>query len=73
MNLPQNEAIAQLEKDMQRVNDEVERLQMRMDECEKDMQQLKVTLYARFGNNISTCARDSKLTLRSGTLNQHHT
>jgi len=51
--MPQSDALVQLEKDTKRTNDELERLQTRMDECEKGMSELKVLLYARFGANIN--------------------
>ena len=56
MSMTQSEALEQLEKDTKRADEELERLQSRMSECEKGMSELKVTLYARFGSNISMCA-----------------
>lgn len=53
VDMPQSDALVQLEKDTKRTNDELERLQTRMDECEKGMSELKVLLYARFGANIN--------------------
>ena len=53
IDMPQSDALVQLEKDTKRTNDELERLQTRMDECEKGMSELKVLLYARFGANIN--------------------
>lgn len=53
MSMTQSEAMAQLETDTQRAEQELTHLQDRMDECEKGMKELKVLLYARFGNNIS--------------------
>ncbi|WFD24063.1 hypothetical protein MEQU1_002760 [Malassezia equina] len=53
VNMTQSEAMAQLETDTQRAEQELKHLQERMDECEKGMEELKVLLYARFGNNIS--------------------
>lgn len=51
--MTQSEAMAQLETDTRRAEQELSHLQERMDECEKGMEELKVLLYARFGNNIS--------------------
>ncbi|WFD27955.1 hypothetical protein MNAN1_002963 [Malassezia nana] len=53
VNMTQSEAMAQLETDTQRAEQELTHLQERMDECEKGMGELKVLLYARFGSNIS--------------------
>lgn len=53
VNMTQSEAMAQLETDTQRAEQELTHLQERMDECEKGMDELKVLLYARFGSNIS--------------------
>ncbi|WFC95460.1 hypothetical protein MBRA1_002108 [Malassezia brasiliensis] len=50
----QEEALAQLEQDTKEADDELERLQRVMDECETGMKELKVKLYAKFGSNIST-------------------
>ena len=50
----QEEALAQLEQDTKEADDELERLQLVMDECETGMKELKVKLYAKFGSNIST-------------------
>ena len=44
MNMTQSEALEQLEKDTKRADEELERLQSRMSECEKGMSELKVTL-----------------------------
>ncbi|KAI3613533.1 hypothetical protein CBS9595_004366 [Malassezia furfur] len=49
----QEEALAQLEQDTKEADDELERLQRVMDECETGMKELKVKLYAKFGSNIS--------------------
>ncbi|SHO79011.1 Similar to S.cerevisiae protein GIM3 (Subunit of the heterohexameric cochaperone prefoldin complex) [Malassezia sympodialis ATCC 42132] len=53
VSMTQSEAMAQLETDTQRAEQELTHLQDRMDECEKGMKELKVLLYARFGNNIN--------------------
>lgn len=53
VHMPQADALAQLEKDTQRADEELAHLQAQMDECEQGMEELKVKLYARFGNNIS--------------------
>ncbi|KAI3623846.1 hypothetical protein CBS14141_003545 [Malassezia furfur] len=49
----QEEALAQLEQDTKEADDELERLQRVMDECETGMKELKVKLYAKFGSNIN--------------------
>jgi len=53
VSMTQSDAMAQLETDTQRAEQELTHLQERMEECEKGMEELKVLLYARFGNNIS--------------------
>ncbi|WFD02155.1 hypothetical protein MOBT1_000836 [Malassezia obtusa] len=49
----QEEAVAQLEQDTKDADEELERLQQVMEECESGMKELKVKLYAKFGSNIN--------------------
>lgn len=53
VSMEQEDAIAQLEQDTKRTDEELARLQQVMDECESEMKELKVALYAKFGSNIS--------------------
>ena len=52
MTLSQSDALAQLERDTERVSAEVAALEKASEECEEGMNKLKVTLYAKFGKNI---------------------
>ncbi|WFC99925.1 hypothetical protein MYAM1_002671 [Malassezia yamatoensis] len=54
ISMEQQEALMQLEQDTKQADQQLERLQGVMEECETGMKQLKVELYAKFGSNIST-------------------
>ncbi|WFD33502.1 hypothetical protein MCUN1_000315 [Malassezia cuniculi] len=49
----QEDALAQLECDVERTTNQVEMLKRTAAECETEMAQLKRVLYARFGSNIN--------------------
>lgn len=53
LHVSQPKALQLLENDTSRVDQEIERLEKIVDECEDEMKKLKVTLYGKFGNNIS--------------------
>lgn len=42
-----------MEKETSRLEEEIEALKSRVDECEEEMKKLKVVLYGKFGSNIS--------------------
>ncbi|KZT62012.1 Prefoldin, subunit 4 [Calocera cornea HHB12733] len=42
-----------LEKEQKSIDEEISSLQSRIDECENGMKELKVVLYAKFGNAIN--------------------
>lgn len=48
-------AIELLEKEQQRLQAEIERLETQSQSGEEEMKKLKVDLYAKFGSNISKC------------------
>ncbi|WFD43694.1 hypothetical protein MPSI1_002358 [Malassezia psittaci] len=52
--MEQQEALMQLEQDTKQADQQLDKLQEVMEECETGMKQLKVELYAKFGSNIST-------------------
>jgi prefoldin subunit 4 len=53
LHLPHHRAMKRLESDQAHVDGEIAKLTQVVDQCERDMRALKVTLYARFGNAIN--------------------
>lgn len=53
IHLPHHRAVKRLESDQTQVDGEIAKLTEVVDQCERDMKALKVTLYARFGNAIN--------------------
>ncbi|KAH9985343.1 Prefoldin subunit-domain-containing protein [Russula vinacea] len=53
IHLPHHRAMKRLESDQAQVDGEIAKLTDVVDQCERDMKALKVTLYARFGNAIN--------------------
>lgn len=53
LHVSQPKALQLLEDDTRRVDEEIERLEKVVDECEEEMKKLKVVLYGKFGSNIS--------------------
>ncbi|KAI0339917.1 Prefoldin subunit 4 [Trametopsis cervina] len=53
VHLPHGRAMKRLEKDQEAVDQELSSLKDRAEECEKDMKNLKVILYAKFGKAIN--------------------
>nr|ODN86953.1 prefoldin subunit 4 [Cryptococcus depauperatus CBS 7841] len=47
------EARAQLKEDMNKYEQEIEKLENKAEDCEKGMKELKVLLYAKFGKQIN--------------------
>jgi hypothetical protein len=57
ISLPQPRVLSLLEKETSRLDEEIEALKSRVDECEEEMKKLKVVLYGKFGSNISESKR----------------
>lgn len=53
ISVPQARALELLERDTAALDAEIERLKGNADQCEVGMKDLKVSLYAKFGQNIS--------------------
>jgi len=53
LHLPHHRAMKRLESDQAQVDGEIANLTKVVDQCERDMKALKVTLYARFGSAIN--------------------
>ncbi|PWN22159.1 Prefoldin, subunit 4 [Microstroma glucosiphilum] len=53
VHLPQPKVISLLEKETTKLDEEIEALKARVDECEEEMKKLKVVLYGKFGSNIN--------------------
>ncbi len=53
LHLPHHRALKRLESDQAQVDGEIAKLTEVVDQCERDMKTLKVTLYARFGSAIN--------------------
>jgi len=51
--LPQPKAMKRLEQDQDRIAKRVDELSEQADECDKQMKDLKITLYAKFGSAIN--------------------
>jgi len=51
--MPHSRALKRLEKDQATIGAEVAELSAQADECEAEMKQLKVVLYAKFGKAIN--------------------
>lgn len=74
--VPGAEALTLVERDTERVEAELQRLAQQQEEAQKEMDKLKVALYAKFGDNISELVAmlagvshaDLSLPCRSGAL-----
>jgi len=53
LHLPQPRAMKRLEKDQAAISAQLSELSATAEQCEKDMKELKITLYARFGRAIN--------------------
>ncbi|KAF9264172.1 Prefoldin, subunit 4 [Marasmius fiardii PR-910] len=53
LHMSQPKALKHLEQDQSDIDSRLSSLSDQADECEKEMKQLKVTLYAKFGNAIN--------------------
>ncbi len=53
LHLPYHTAMKRLERDQTQVDEEIAKLTEVVDQCEQDMKELKVELYARFGSAIN--------------------
>ncbi|KAJ8596596.1 Prefoldin, subunit 4 [Rhizopogon salebrosus TDB-379] len=53
LHLPQPRAMKRLEKDQAVISAQLSELSVTAEQCEKEMKELKVTLYARFGRAIN--------------------
>ncbi|KAJ7497640.1 Prefoldin subunit 4 [Mycena latifolia] len=53
LHMPLSRALARLEKDQSDLDAQVSTLSSSVDQCEKEMKDLKVTLYAKFGRAIN--------------------
>ena len=51
--MPHPRAVKRLEKDLAALNAELEKCTSNAEECEKQMKELKVILYAKFGRAIN--------------------
>lgn len=51
--MPQSRALARLEKDQAAVDAKVSSLAAQADDCEKQMKDLKIKLYSKFGKAIN--------------------
>lgn len=57
-----DQAEERLESDVKEVEDEIKELRAKKEQCEKEMEELKIPLYAKFGDNISellSCGMES--------------
>ena len=57
-----DQAEERLESDVKEVEDEMKELRAKKEQCEKEMEDLKIPLYAKFGDNISelpSCGMES--------------
>lgn len=57
-----DQAEERLEIDVKEVEDEIKELRAKKEQCEKEMEELKIPLYAKFGDNISellSCGMES--------------
>lgn len=62
-----DQAEERLESDVKEVEDEIKELRAKKEQCEKEMEDLKIPLYAKFGDNISellSCGMDSSNLVR---------
>jgi prefoldin subunit 4 len=53
LHIPHARALARLEKDQVTLDSEIRTLSERVDECEKEMKELKTLLYGKFGSAIN--------------------
>lgn len=53
VSLPHEEAMERLEADKEKVGEQVKGLEAKLEEFQGEMKELKVKLYAKFGDNIS--------------------
>lgn len=53
IHLPQAKAMKRLEKDLSVVTDEISAHESDADDCDKQMKELKLVLYAKFGSAIN--------------------
>ncbi|OJA09264.1 hypothetical protein AZE42_02029 [Rhizopogon vesiculosus] len=53
LHLPQPRAMQRLDKDQAAITSQLSELSATAEQCEKEMKELKVTLYARFGRAIN--------------------
>ncbi|PKI82413.1 hypothetical protein MVES_003608 [Malassezia vespertilionis] len=53
IHMAREEATAQMELDTERANADIARLKASVEDCEAQMKELKVALYAKFGSNIN--------------------
>ena len=53
ISIPQPQALEFLERDTKKIDAEIEKLKATVDECQEEMEKLKVILYGKFGSNIS--------------------
>ncbi|OAX35690.1 Prefoldin, subunit 4 [Rhizopogon vinicolor AM-OR11-026] len=53
LHLPQPRAMKRLDKDQAAITSQLSELSATAEQCEKEMKELKVTLYARFGRAIN--------------------
>ncbi|GJJ06437.1 hypothetical protein Clacol_000629 [Clathrus columnatus] len=53
LHLPLNKAQGRLQRDQEAIASEIDRMQEKVEECEKTMKDLKIQLYAKFGKAIN--------------------
>lgn len=53
IHLPHSRAMKRLEKDKTDLDEELSQVSLKVEECETEMKQLKVVLYAKFGKAIN--------------------
>ena len=53
MHIPYSRAMKRLEKDLATVTEGIEKCETDVEECDKEMKELKVVLYAKFGRAIN--------------------
>jgi prefoldin subunit 4 len=53
LHLPHTQAVKRLEKDQAVIDSKVSSLASSAEECEKNLKELKVALYAKFGSTIN--------------------
>lgn len=51
--MPQSRALKRLERDQEKISEQVKTLSTQADEAESQMKELKVLLYAKFGKAIN--------------------